>query len=196
MSKPNEKEASFVKRLEALVAKENRGALAALRRGLGKPPGAAAEMYPILEPWLSKDSAVWRDDPYYTVAALFAFWHQGKTSPARVASGNFGASMRLQGFEDGQWKEERFKSVERRFVALLNCRRDDLHAHLRHAVGLLKSKEIPVDWAQLLADIRGWNWDSRSVQRAWAKAFWASEPEQDAPAIGDDQTGRDFAEAH
>src|SRR5262249_54428628 len=49
------------------------------------------------------------------------------------------------------------KSIEKRFVALLNCHEDDLAEHLRHAIGLLRSKEIPVDWIQLLKDLRNWN---------------------------------------
>jgi len=173
MSKPNEKERAFAARLEKLVADGDRGALAALRRGIGKPPGTAAEMYPIIERWLSRDSQAWRDDPYYIVAALFAS-HQSTwpATPATWQQTNLGASFaRLAQATESE-------SIEKRFVALLNCRRDDLHAHLRHAVGLLKSKDIPVDWAQLLADIRGWNWERRSVQRAWAKAFWAHEKKE------------------
>ena len=38
-----------------LSLKENRGALAALRRGLGRPPGTAPEMYPYVVPWLPED---------------------------------------------------------------------------------------------------------------------------------------------
>jgi CRISPR system Cascade subunit CasB len=63
-------------------------------------------------------------------------------------------------------------SVERRFVGLLNCHADDLDKHLRQAVGLLKSKDIPIDWTRLLHDIQGWIWESRNVQLAWARAFW------------------------
>jgi CRISPR system Cascade subunit CasB len=62
--------------------------------------------------------------------------------------------------------------VERRFVALLNCHQDDLDHHLRQAVSLLKSKDAPVDWAELLKDIQRWDNDDRLVQRRWARAFW------------------------
>lgn len=43
-------ERAFVDALNRLVAREDRAALAALRRGLGKPPGTVAEMYPLVEP--------------------------------------------------------------------------------------------------------------------------------------------------
>ncbi len=35
----------FVNRLQELAEKQERGALAALRRGLGQPPGTVAEMF-------------------------------------------------------------------------------------------------------------------------------------------------------
>src|SRR5690606_41232863 len=60
----------------------------------------------------------------------------------------------------------------------LSCHLDDLPAHLRSAVGLLKAHEIPIDWAQLLSDILGWHWDTRAVQREWARAFWGQSAAQ------------------
>jgi CRISPR system Cascade subunit CasB len=75
--------------------------------------------------------------------------------------------------------------VERRFVALLNASPHDLAEHLRHAIALLRSKKIPVDWAQLLRDVQDWNWPNHPVQRNWARAFWAAFPTAvtDADAI-------------
>jgi CRISPR system Cascade subunit CasB len=81
---------------------------------------------------------------------------------------NFGASFaRLKPSVDADGK-----SIERRFVALLECHEDDLAERLRHAVSLLRSKEIPVDWLQLLKDLRRWNREDRKAQREWARAFW------------------------
>ena len=62
--------------------------------------------------------------------------------------------------------------AEKRFVALLNCHQEDLPDHLRHAVSLLRSKEIPIDWARLLRDLRWWHREDKRVQRDWARAFW------------------------
>ena len=64
------------------------------------------------------------------------------------------------------------ESVDRRFTVLLGANREDLPQHLRHAVSLLKSKDVPVDWARLLDDLKWWDDDDRRVQRRWAKAFW------------------------
>ena len=47
-----EKRNNFITYLEELRDREDRGALAALRRGLGQPPGSAVEMYRYVVPWL------------------------------------------------------------------------------------------------------------------------------------------------
>jgi CRISPR system Cascade subunit CasB len=80
-------------------------------------------------------------------------------------------------------------SVERRFTALLDCHADELPGHLRHAVSLLKSKGVPVDWRVLLADVQWWGHGDRFVQREWAREFWGrgsagySDAEQDQPRV-------------
>ena len=52
--------------------KPDRGALAALRRGLGKPPGLAPETWPQVEPFIGQIRPKRYDDACYLVAALFA----------------------------------------------------------------------------------------------------------------------------
>ena len=167
MSPPTEHERRLADYLAKLVADGNRAALAALRRGLGKSPGEAADSHKYVIPWLSPSVGRWQEDAYYLIAALFA-WHQGSWWAAqdRRELTNFGASMAKLAVG------ARSDSVERRFVALLNCHREDLPHHLRQAVGLLKSANIAIDWAQLLHDVQGWEWESRAVQREWARAFW------------------------
>lgn len=171
MSPPRDVEHRFVAFLAGLAEQEDRAALAALRRGLGKAPGEAADLYPYLVPWLPRLPAnPWQEDAYYLVASLFGWhplsWRGAEGDGDRARSTNLGVSFaRLAGEAEGA-------GVERRFVALLNADRDDLPEHLRHGVGLLKAHEVPVDWAQLLHDVQGWGWPSRSVQRGWARAFW------------------------
>ena len=164
----------FVQALKKLVGTreagaKNLGALAALRRGLGKPPGTVAEMYPYVVQYLPKQASQRVEDAYFLIAALFA-WHQldWTAGEERKVNRNFGASFRRLALSvDSQ-------STEKRFVALLDARGEDLPEHLRHAIGLLKSKEIPVDWVQLLEQVSVWDHDNRRVQRAWAGAYWSS----------------------
>jgi len=183
-----DKGSKFAEFLDGLVRNNNRAALAALRRGLGKPPGTAPEMHPYVAPWLGSDTKPWQDDAYYVVAALFALhqksWHRAADATRPT---NLGASF--------AWlaRETKSESIEKRFVALLNCHRDDLPAHLQHAVSLLKSKEVPIDWAQLLADVRRWGFETRGVQRKWAKAFWGNSPST-APASSEQGTSEAAAE--
>lgn len=189
MSTPSSAERAFARYLEGLHEREDRAALAALRRGLGKRPGEAAEMHPYVVPWLPPDAMPGQEETYYLIASLFAWHPTGWPAGAHPREAtNLGASFaRLaQRAESG--------SLEGRFVALLNCHQEDLPAHLRRAVGLLKSKEIPVDWAQLLSDVRSWGWESRSVQLEWARAFWGgrresppSQPSQPSPDVEAEQ---------
>ncbi len=174
MSPPSAKEREFAAYLRDLADTEQRDVLAALRRGLGKPPGTAAEMYPYVVPWTEGEGVGWEEERYYLVAALFA-GHQVSWRPGEQVNGatNLGASFaRLKQQTDSQ-------SISLRFVALLNCHREDLAEQLRHAVDLLKSKEIPIDWAQLLCDLRRWERDDRAVQREWARAFWREVPHEE-----------------
>jgi CRISPR type I-E-associated protein CasB/Cse2 len=65
-------------------------------------------------------------------------------------------------------------SVEQRFRALLGAARPDLPVHLRHAVGLVGSHHIALDWRELHRAIRFWDHPSGRTKRAWARQFWAA----------------------
>lgn len=161
---PDNRQERFVKYLEDLERTEDRAALAALRRSLGKSPGEAVEAHRYVLPF----NPQFREEPaYYLVAGLYALhpanWRKGEDDQQQT---NFGASFaRLKSKIDSD-------STEKRFVALLDCHEDDLGEHLRHAVSLLRSKEVPVDWGRLLKDLINWNHPDRFVQRSWARAFW------------------------
>ena len=185
----SKREARFTEFLEGLYERDDRAALAALRRGLGRAPGEASEMHRYVVPRV-QGLNVWQEDAYYTVAALFAL-HPGKSwraADGTMRSTNLGASLGVMARDN---KES--ASIERRFVALLNARSEELQTHLRNIVSLLKSKEVQIDWTQLLKDINNWNRESRRVQRDWARAFWSSvaAANDDAPVIPDEQASGD-----
>jgi CRISPR system Cascade subunit CasB len=154
-----EKKQPFVEYLEGL--RDDRGALAALRRGLGQPPGTVADMYRYVVPWLPKDASPWKDAPYYQIAALFAY------HPAAGGSGNMGAH-----YAQTRDPQADNTAIERRFTALLAAHPDDLDGYLRQAVSFLRSKEVPVNWHRLFYDLRAWGHPDRYVQQQWARAFW------------------------
>ena len=164
----------FVTFLQGLKERDDRGALATLRKGLGRPPGEEPEMHKYVVRWAGGERSLWVENTYYLVAALFA--HHPVQWPVqrdtREGQSNLGASFALLSNPDGIPE-----SVERRFTGLLSVPAEDLHLHLRHAVSLLKSKDVPVDWAQLLDDLRWWEHEDRWVQRRWSRAFWGRAPE-------------------
>ena len=150
----------FITYLESL--REDRAALAHLRRGLGQPPGTVVDMFPYVAPWVPAAAPRAVEEAHYLIAALFA------AHPAAGGEGNMGDHFRqvVRGDEAGA------AAVERRFTALLAAHPDDLPFYLRQAVSFVRSKEVPVNWHQLYLDIRRWGHPERWVQRQWARSFW------------------------
>ncbi len=168
--------------LERLVWDQDRGAMAALRRGLSKPPGTAMEMHRYVVPFLPRGRP-WEENVYYLVAALFAYWHQGETTVAAHPPENLGASLaRLRTPDTGP-------GLDLRFTGVLKSHRDDLPSHLRQVVGLLKSKEVPVHWRNLCRDLGYWDHEDGWVQRSWAKSFWGREAKTETEPTSNDQNG-------
>jgi CRISPR system Cascade subunit CasB len=156
----------FITELERLLGSDqNRreaGTLAKLRGGLTEHPGER-------DVWVYAHLGGARpdqEDSAALVASLFALWHQGGRGQTRSADsfgGSYGRLRLLSGSE----------STEKRFAALIDSHPDDLPARLRHAVTLLRSKDIPIDWERLLGDLLSWEAEKRPVQRRWARDFWA-----------------------
>jgi CRISPR system Cascade subunit CasB len=174
---------AFIARLERLVEEGDRGALATLRRGLGKEVPFETYRFMPFRP------AGWQEDAGFLVGPLFALWHQGKDEVRNAREDeNLGASMLAlvnAMVREGTDRNDAMKRVERRFSALLNCHADDLKPHLRHAVSRLKSKEVPVNWQLLLRHVQQWSHEDRWVQLEWARSFWALKRE-DSEAFDED----------
>jgi CRISPR system Cascade subunit CasB len=155
----------FVTHLEGFERRQDRGALAKLRRGAGRAPAWAVEALPLVVPFLPPDDG--RANAFFMVAALFGH------HPEPGGSGNFGEVFRRLGDHE---------SAQKRFVALLNCHVDELGEHLRHAVTLARSNNVPIDFRCLLRDLTHWSHPDRFVQLAWARAYWkhAGNPGDDA----------------
>ncbi|MBU2490067.1 MAG: type I-E CRISPR-associated protein Cse2/CasB [Proteobacteria bacterium] len=156
----------FVKHLESLRDREDRGALAGLRRGLVRGPAQDPGVFRHVFPFVA--GAPWEEDACLLVAALFAL------HPDSGGEGNMGKVFRRIQKADAarSGSETEGNSTEKRFMALLNARFEDLPVLLRHAVSLARAREVPVDWRQLLKDLRYWGHEDRFVQRAWAKGYW------------------------
>ena len=174
----------LVSGLLELAERQDRAALAALRRGLGKPPGLAGEMYPFVIPKLPPATSAgwnWQQQCHFIVASLFA-WHPLHSVAGKPWERNFGDSARQL-----KRKLENSDGPERRFVALLNAESENLPDHLRSMIGLFRAHDIPVDWELLLIDLTRWSSPNRYVQTNWAKSFWrAASDEQEISEVNDD----------
>jgi CRISPR system Cascade subunit CasB len=134
-----------------------------------RTPGRRPRCSRTWSPGYRERPLVWDESCHFLVGALFA-WHPLSDRPEEGFRRNLGHSFaRLS----STLAEE---SVERRFSALLVSNRDELADRLRAAVGLLRAREVPIDWTQLLRDLRWWGTERRSVERAWARSFWSPVP--------------------
>lgn len=145
----------FISYLESLRERKDRGALAKLKRGIGKALGDV-EMYPYVVPFLPEDRK--KQPCYFLVAVLFAM----HPSPAHEKL-SIGAVFS---------KFNRCDSTDKRFKALLNANEEDLHYHLRQAVSIAKSRNIAIDYHRLFRDLLNWSHPDRFVQLDWAKDYW------------------------
>lgn len=156
----------FVTYLESKC--DDRGALAALRRGLGQEPGTVPDMYPYVVPMLPASASRAMEATYYLLASLFAY------HPDPGGAGNMGHHFRRAGGQDPD------QAIERRFTALLAAHREDLPFYLRQAVSFLRSKDVPVNWHALFFDVLHWHYEDRRVQKRWAAAFWGAPAQSQA----------------
>ncbi len=193
-TQPDKKhEVPLVKMLLALNERQDRGALAALRTGLGKPPGTAARMFPIVAPFLHSNDGPSTQAAFLT-AALFA------SHPEHAEIGNLGASLwratKREANPNGKHGEA---GVEARFAAALDADPEDLPRHLAGLVSLCKSASAPIDWHQFHGDVArllsDWtrNKDANKlvrdeVKRDWAIAYWRGFKRDNTSHNGEEDT--------
>lgn len=153
----------LVTHLQKLSDGQDRAALAALRRSLQQDH--ALDGLRVVLPFLGRAPTRRDEDDALLLAGLFAL--HPESGGLSVA-----AALRILAV-----RSEGSKSVELRFVALLNAERDDLGRHLRHAVSLARANDLALDWHNLRRAIRGWDRDDRA-RRAWSRDFWASDSDR------------------
>lgn len=163
--------------------------LARMRRALGDP---GQEVIPVVEGFLGRIQDEredrWERLVYYLVAGLWAttvssselehFRQQSEEEPepAQAEEKPVEAGYRRTlGHAIAQLylARDRAKSIEQRFIALLDADEEQLPYRIRQMVRLLKSEEgIPIYWSELLRDLLAWDYERRPVQQKWARAFY------------------------
>ena len=177
---------SFVQHL-VVLAKRDRGAMAALRRSLGFAPGSYPPSFPIVERFVARGSP---SSPYrlalYLGAGLFAL------NPRHQPGQPIGRALARQLIDRYPDRRGQVTSLEQRFIALLSADADALPTHLRHAVQLLAADERALDIVSLISDLAGWL-DERDADRRdrirqhWAIDFYRTLSHEAAPS--DDEAG-------
>lgn len=171
----------FAQHLRNVLEQPGR-ARAVLRRSLSSPPGESVAAIPYVEPFVATADK-WTRKCAYLVAGVNA------ASGIAVGAGSMGAAAaRLLQRTDS-------KSVETRFLALLDADEEQLAYRLRQMIVLMAGNEIAPDWARLFRDLRRWMAPDRHSQISWARDFYALGPktaneseDNDASGIGQEGT--------
>lgn len=145
----------FVAYLYGLAERGDRGALAELRRGFL----SELAVLPHVVRFLSPDASARNESTLSLVAKLFSLHPEKGERTLASALRTIAQSS---------------DSIDLRFRALLDCDREDLAVHLRHAVSLARAHALAIDWNDLLKTVRGWRAESHWAQRRWAREFWAT----------------------
>jgi CRISPR system Cascade subunit CasB len=163
--------ARFIAHLEALGgiapgSTPDRRALAALRRSLTTWPVVPPEAVRVVAPFLPQQAAGWWEDVYYLIAALFAM-HPCLSSKETGCGPSLAKALHEAASGDSG------QGPERRLLALLGCRSEDLPTHLRHAVSFLSARKVSIDYGRLMRDLSWWDSVKGKVQRRWGRDFWS-----------------------
>ncbi len=159
---PRDRAARFVGALRPLAARQDRGALSALRRGLS--PATVMDAWPVVAR-LGGEIGQPGESVFVDIAALFA------THPAEAAVRNFGDTCRAIAREGNS--DKLIESHERRFRRLLaSDTRADLSGQLRTWIRLAAGKGAGVNYETLFADLWNWRWYADDIRVQWARSFW------------------------
>lgn len=159
-AKPHSLEQKFVNQLHKLK-ETDKGAMAKLKRNAGNTLAESRGVHAIFFRLLPH--GVYRgNEPYYfLVATLFPL-----ASPATKGSLGNAMKMARKANKTGE------NGYNRRMEILLDSDVEQLPFRLRQIVKLLKSAEIPINWAGLIKDLSNWNRTNRSVQEKWARDYY------------------------
>ena len=157
---PKDRAADFVGALRRI--RDERGKLAALRRGLIGNPRLRVDAWPVIA-GLGGDIS---QPVYVAIPALYA------SHPEESNARNFGETCLKIAQGDGKDIPESF---ERRFRRLLACDAvEDVISQLRSWVRLAASRGVGVNYESLMNDLLWWNRSADRTKVEWAKSFWQS----------------------
>ena len=159
----------------ASPGREDRGMLAALRRGIGKATEHHA--WPHLAPCCNlsdpKQRAIW-----LAVAAAAATLAPDGLAHSGRGVGNFGVTLRKLAFDStGEKGEKALASFEARFRRLLTCQTtEEICRHVSGVIRAASAKGVPVDVEQLFWDLQKWERTEEPTTKVrWAQTYWSGD---------------------
>ena len=168
MSKGEEVKERATKLLSDLgKLKEDRGAMANLRKGLSEATEDRA--WPWIARWCNLQDD--RSRAIYTaVSAAFAIHSEV------VAEGNLGSTLRRIAAGGGRGGDG-LSSFDARFRRLLACdTTEEVCLRVGEVVRAAKQKGVPLNYVQLFQDL--WWWNGGKPKVAWAAQFWGANKEE------------------
>ena len=161
----------FVERLRLLP----RGEKAALKRNAGNTLAEERNTVGLFFRLLPYGTPEHDEEIYFLIATLIG--HN-----ERAFEGDFGRTMRMIKDRTGQ------ESIDRRFAILLDSDfalvdgykngGGELAYRMRQCVKLAGSREVGVDWPQLLEDLLLWNRPDRRIRKKWARSYYGAKVEK------------------
>lgn len=142
--------------------KNDNAAKADFKRALSGESEHVRKVYRYVLPYVGNASEWELKQILIPVACLSVYY------PSDSTTGNFGHSCRELA------KATNSEGADRRFRALLDLSLADIKSPLTALVRQMKSKEIAINYPQLLADLRQWEHPNEYVQDQWARAFWGA----------------------
>ncbi|GAA5531165.1 type I-E CRISPR-associated protein Cse2/CasB [Herpetosiphon gulosus] len=152
------------------------GGRARLKRNAGQSYGEARNVYDVFFRMLPHGVPDYAYDDYFLVATLFSIGtrlpreqqHESRAAQPLNPKESFGAALR----KEREQRNNQTGSLDRRFNALLDADREQLPFRLRQIVRLLASRQIMINWSQLLDDLQKWDHQDRYIQRRWAEHYY------------------------
>lgn len=118
------------------------------------------------------------EETYLLIARLFGLY----PSPSWYSKGNYnnlGKSFyeyekKINNGKKRSKDDLSTTGTEKRFIGLLKANEEDLPEYLKQSIQLFSSKDVPINWFQLIRDVKNWSNEKANVQRNWAKGFWGN----------------------
>ncbi len=185
MTREAKQASAFVKRkINSVTGTKSESAtraiLARLRRGIGKAPGSLPDLWDVTLGGLPEELFSKDEEPTYsewavhTALTLYALHQQGKNFEKQIMSieGAFLGTAVRRLVESDHGNED---AVTRRFHAVAVSESfERLSWHLRGLVQLLRSKDIPLDYAALTEDLYWFQFQDRrdDIRLKWGQDFY------------------------